>query len=1445
MAGKNPIIGIKFGVDPQSAGIIKSQLEELASKIKLDVIQVNINESHFIAQLDKLQKELKKKLGEVEINLTTRTATQGKEGGSSGAAVDETSQYKAVRDELFKIYNLKEQIKGQDAGSRKYIELNEQINDSKLKLEEQYKILQEISGADSNRVKQIVELNRQLDAASKKTAGQPMASQTSIAKMALKAQSLSTDNGFDKIIARSEEARVIVSNFQNEVNAVLNQPGGVTKDQIQELNTKFLETQTRLKQIGQQTNTVGNKIKEAFKAHVVQRLAHVLLMAVVRALTQVYKNVVEINTAMTELQIVTSATSKEMEKSFDRVAKSAKKIGANVKDLINSVTVYARLGYELRDAELLAEKTTIYANVAGVNVNEATTNITGIIKAFNIGADGLEAVLDQMIWVGNNFAISQAEIGEAMNNAASSLAANGNTLQEAIAIVTAANTTLQDVSKASTAVRTIAARISASTTELEALGESTEDILATANLDEKMRAFGVAVVDTNGELRSTYDILSDLAKNWDNLASTERAAIAGMVAGTRQQNAFYSIMQNWSDAEKVVAGATDGVGALSDAQAIHLESIEGKVEQLTATWQEFSQNILDSDLIKFFVDLLKVIAEVLNAIIGFGDGAVPKIAMVIASVYALSKAMKAFAKSVGTDFTTIWAKFVAAIKTGATSVKTALMSMIKNPYTYIVILISSLVLFSDKMPGIAGVIVGALLLIGSVVAIVLNAINAQVHAFMASNPLGWILAIITAVVVAITALVKGIISICNSSTQAMEAAVEAAEASKKEWEEAVEDLEEVQSAIDETKDRIAELQALSNDGKITLVQQDELDKLQTTLTQLEAEKELLEDIADAKKNTAEKDAANAVNKILDEKLSDAYVQEDNTFWNSVGRVAASIFSLGISDAFGYGISDWSVKTKSAGDYVKDIFGNWENATEQQRQYATDFYNRLAEQKEMLSYHTGDNLEEWQREANEAYNTYYEYTHRFLLANNNAAAVWDSVLAMERFPNIKENLIDIANAGNVTGESLRSLYDTDAVFKSMIDYLIQLGMFSWDDATKVEGLVNQVNALADSAQVLEKKSFLDILTAIEEKFDTLKDALDDIEEKGIIAAENIAKLLETYPSLQKYFKMTSQGYVLGDAYAGWSKEDILNDFVSSYLQPYVDALAKCEEGTENYTTAQNNLNNAIAVCATLLRTDAVEEATEELEAQKDAIEEQLDAYKELIEIRKDLLESYEEELNYKNELAKKEKAVADLQTQLTLARLDDSAAGRARAREIEEKLATAKEELNEFTLENAVEKLTKQLDDSYTAYEKFIDKEVARLEEAIKRVADSVQVTVTIPDPTTGDTVTTVPEHHSGGFVGNFVKLKNNEEFAKLLRGELVLTPAQMDRFMKETLPSIANSHGGDFFEYNAPIFEIVCDSINKESLPNLETIIKMAVERFEKSMRSALSRTGHKTNFNK
>ena len=46
-------------------------------------------------------------------------------------------------------------------------------------------------------------------------------------------------------------------------------------------------------------------------------------------------------------------------------------------------------------------------------------------------------------------------------------------------------------------------------------------------------------------------------------------------------------------------------------------------------------------------------------------------------------------------------------------------------------------------------------------------------------------------------------------------------------------------------------------------------------------------------------------------------------------------------------------------------------------------------------------------------------------------------------------------------------------------------------------------------------------------------------------------------------------------------------------------------------------------------------------------------------------------------------------------------------------------------------------------------------------------------------------YHTGGLVGDVATLSESEEFAKLLEGEFVSSPAQMKRFMEDTLPQIA------------------------------------------------------------
>ena len=55
----------------------------------------------------------------------------------------------------------------------------------------------------------------------------------------------------------------------------------------------------------------------------------------------------------------------------------------------------------------------------------------------------------------------------------------------------------------------------------------------------------------------------------------------------------------------------------------YLESIRGHLDQLTASFQTLSTNVLDSELVKFGVDALRLIVDLLNEIFvlshGLGD----------------------------------------------------------------------------------------------------------------------------------------------------------------------------------------------------------------------------------------------------------------------------------------------------------------------------------------------------------------------------------------------------------------------------------------------------------------------------------------------------------------------------------------------------------------------------------------------------------------------------------------------------------------------------------------------------------------------------------------------------------------------------------------------------------------------------------------------------------
>lgn len=379
------------------------------------------------------------------------------------------------------------------------------------------------------------------------------------------------------------------------------------------LRNTLKTTEATLRANGDATKSLSEKFGGLAKKFGAWLSVTQVIMLAVRAVRQMVKASVELDSAMTQMQIVTKASASEMEAFGDAAAKVAKRTASTITDVVDSATTYARLGYTMGESTQLAEFTAMLQNVGDIDVSSAQDAITSIIKAYDIDATQIESVMDKLVEVGNHFPISVSQIAEGMTNASSALHAAGNSFEQSVALLTAANTTIQDASKSSTGLRTIAARIRNTKTELDDLGE----VMTEASYEELVQTLtdcGVALTDINGEYRSTYDIMSDIANKWDTLDSMRQAAIATALSGTRQQAVFYSIIDNFQEASGAMESMTNSAGALTDAYKVYMDSAQAHINIFKTSFQELAKNFIDAGFVKTVVDFGTTILDILNVV---------------------------------------------------------------------------------------------------------------------------------------------------------------------------------------------------------------------------------------------------------------------------------------------------------------------------------------------------------------------------------------------------------------------------------------------------------------------------------------------------------------------------------------------------------------------------------------------------------------------------------------------------------------------------------------------------------------------------------------------------------------------------------------------------------------------------------------------------------------
>lgn len=386
--------------------------------------------------------------------------------------------------------------------------------------------------------------------------------------------------------------------------------GGLSADEfirkLRELNIVLEDTKIQSKEAELNENVFSKSItrfKDFAPLSISLSLAYSALNLVKRGLRESAMAVKEMDTAMVELRKVTNESDQTYRAFMKTAVDVGRAVGRSGKEVIEATADFARMGYDMRTASALAKEALVMLNVGdGLNnLDDATSAMVSTLKAFKVPAKDVVSearkINDAFNEVANNFSINTADLASGTKRTAAVMNAAGNDMYETVGILTSANEIIQNIEKTSSGVNVIMQRINRIKMDAKT-GELAPNLAKTFELaNVPLTKF----VDGIEQVRSTYDILIDLAKAFPNLDPLERGFISEKVSGVRQSVVFNALISNIETMESAMETAQNSVGSAMLENEVYLDSIDGKIQKIKSSLAGF---IANPTLIEFVKEVL-------------------------------------------------------------------------------------------------------------------------------------------------------------------------------------------------------------------------------------------------------------------------------------------------------------------------------------------------------------------------------------------------------------------------------------------------------------------------------------------------------------------------------------------------------------------------------------------------------------------------------------------------------------------------------------------------------------------------------------------------------------------------------------------------------------------------------------------------------------------------
>lgn len=359
--------------------------------------------------------------------------------------------------------------------------------------------------------------------------------------------------------------------------------------------------------------TLGDSVKKTFRRATELFTGTAGVMMLSRQLKNAWNEALDLDKAFTDLIKVNDELSRgDYDKYLERCNEKAQDLAATQKSLMEGATEFSKSGYNLSESNALAEKSTILANVGDMSTSDSAKAIISGVQAYK-DVDGFTdavnkagALIDKYNEIGNTASITSAEIAQGVQTVGSIFADANTSVDEFIALLSAGNRQFQNADTLALSLRTAALRIRGCKSELESLGESTENVYTSSSkLADKIESLtnidgngGVKILEAdNKTFRSIYDIFVDLSKVYQQMSDVDQSALLDLIAGKNRASGISATLNNMSEAQDIYERSLHSTGSAQREYDKYLESSEASLNRFKASMTETYQSVINGQTV--------------------------------------------------------------------------------------------------------------------------------------------------------------------------------------------------------------------------------------------------------------------------------------------------------------------------------------------------------------------------------------------------------------------------------------------------------------------------------------------------------------------------------------------------------------------------------------------------------------------------------------------------------------------------------------------------------------------------------------------------------------------------------------------------------------------------------------------------------------------------------